>query len=182
MMCSKVRGRSRVDHGVDLDRPLGLVAQLKMKAILAIDPVDSSVAPNLAAVRHDIARDRIGKQRGKIGARYPHFAGSAAGAERIAQHIGEDLRRGAIERRVQRCQRQRPPDAPNDLRRLPAFEQPIGDAAIAADIPARTSSASAASSTIARDRTGRRPRAASSAVARCQGAGSRVACKRNPSG
>ena len=62
------RGGS-VDHGVDVDRPLGPVAQMKVKAILTLDPVDSCVAANLAPVRYQVALDRIGKQRRKIGPR-----------------------------------------------------------------------------------------------------------------
>ena len=150
----EVGGGGSVDHGVDLDRPLGLVAQSKVKAILTLDPVDSRVAVNVSPVRHHVARDRIGKQRRKIGARHPHFAGSACGTQRVTQHVGKDLRRRPIERCVQRRQRQRPPHTSDDLRRLLAFEQPLGRTAIAADIPVLTSSTYGETRPWRRDRKG----------------------------
>ena len=108
---------------------------MKLEAIGANNPLDARVAPHFTSVRHDIAFDRVGKQRRQIGARQPHFTGAAICTERIAQHVDEDLRRSAVERSVQCRQRQRTPDSLNHVWRLSVLQQPVGDASIFANVP-----------------------------------------------
>ena len=123
----EVGGGSSVDHGVNLDRPLGLVAQLKVKAILTLDPVDSRVAANLAPMRHHVSFDRWEARersaRGPI--RWQRWA------RRIAQHVARFEQRpgsrgvsAASQRRTARM-----------TAASACIEQPLGRTAIAADTP-----------------------------------------------
>ena len=77
----KVGRGGRVDDRVDLDGSLGLVPQLKMKRTRYARCGRLAQPAHHGELHRRVPRrtfDRIGKQRRKISARQPHFAGRAA--------------------------------------------------------------------------------------------------------
>jgi len=122
-----LRGGRRVDDGVHrLGAVLAAVAHGQRPAPRrAARQVDAAVPQDTGAACREIAFHGMRQQRTEVGARQPHVRCGGARAQAVAQHGGQHLRGGLVQRRVQRGQRQRTPDAFDQTRRLPLLRQPV---------------------------------------------------------
>jgi hypothetical protein len=93
-------------------------------------------AAHRTAVGFHVAGGRFREQGAQVGTRQQHVGGAAPGAQAVAQHVEEDLRRSAFRRRVQRGQAQRTPHQLDQARRLVEAFQQFADAAIGVQLPA----------------------------------------------